>query len=230
MTEFWWRDDDAGTYHPALEQLLELGARNSIPIALAVVPHWLVPETVKVISGSKASIVLQHGWSHADHAYPGQKKIELGGSATPDASCPLLELGWNKLERAFGEKFVSILVPPWNRIDRAHDKLANDLGYLAVSTFCSDSTYRREPITQRIDAHIDAIDWANDRRPKPLEDLLATADELIVSKASNVGFLTHHKDHVASDFAVLEQFAEYIAGHSRAKWSSVREFLQRPTR
>ena len=35
---FWWRDDDAETPSPALDQLLALRASRGLPLALAVIP------------------------------------------------------------------------------------------------------------------------------------------------------------------------------------------------
>ena len=116
---FWWRDDDAGRLEPTLDPLLELAARHSAPLALAVVPAWLDAATIGAIAGSALVDVLQHGWAHENHARPGQRKIELGGAEDTDRLLRHLAAGRDRLAVAFGARFLPVMVPPWNRIERA---------------------------------------------------------------------------------------------------------------
>ncbi|MEO1019507.1 MAG: hypothetical protein AAFY56_17715 [Pseudomonadota bacterium] len=172
-------------------------------------------------------MVLQHGWAHRSHAFPGQKKIELGGSATPDANRPLLAIGSQLLKDAFGVQYLSVLVPPWNRIDAHHRELIKCQGYAALSTFASSAKHSNMYPIPTIDTHIDAIDWRHGARFKSFFELQSAADHHIASGAPTVGLLTHHLEHDEVAFGVLERFATYVARHSRARWVGIDDLLER---
>ncbi len=100
--ELWWRDDDATDTGAALDRLLALAARDRGAAGTRRrarrVPrrHWP--------SGwppSPAIDVLQHGYAHANHALPPDKKSELGPHRP--AMLVLGELGTGRmaLERLF---------------------------------------------------------------------------------------------------------------------------------
>ena len=128
----WWRDDDAGRDHPALERLLELAERRDLPLALAVVPLWLEAPVQALIAASAQATVLQHGYAHANHAPPGARSIELGGRE-PATIVAELSQGQAALLDAFGATFLAVLVPPWNRLDPAADRAARRLRLLRAS-------------------------------------------------------------------------------------------------
>src|SRR5262249_44907437 len=76
--ELWWRDDDAGHTRAALGRLRELQRAPGGPLALAVVPAHATEALAKRLAAVLAIDVLQHGYAHANHALPPDKKCELG--------------------------------------------------------------------------------------------------------------------------------------------------------
>ena len=100
----------------ALHRLLELAGRHGAPLALAVVPDWLEPEVAAAIGSSPLVTVLQHGVAHRDHAAPGERRIELGGTAEAEALAAAAQAGRHFLREAFQARFRDVMVPPWNRI------------------------------------------------------------------------------------------------------------------
>ena len=112
--ELWWRDDDAADATPALERLLALKVETAVPLALAVVPALATPDLAARLDGLSAVDVMQHGYSHTNHAPPTDKKCELGPHRP--AMLVLGELGTGRmaLERLFGARPLPVLVPPWN--------------------------------------------------------------------------------------------------------------------
>ena len=71
----WLRDDDAVAPSAALDRLLGLG----LPVALAVIPANATVALAARLAGEPQAWILQHGWSHTNHAPVGQKKKRAGG-------------------------------------------------------------------------------------------------------------------------------------------------------
>ena len=67
----WWRDDDAVTQTPKLDDLLRLA--GEVPIAMAVIPALARPELAAALHGRPLVAVVQHGWRHANRAPHGKK-------------------------------------------------------------------------------------------------------------------------------------------------------------
>ena len=114
---FWLRDDDAVDPTGALEQLLELGKQHAIPMTLAVIPARTGAALAERLQGEEGIIVAVHGWSHENHAPANEKKQELGPHRPLGAVTLELQQGFAFLRSRFPQRFVPVLVPPWNRLD-----------------------------------------------------------------------------------------------------------------
>jgi len=217
--DIWWRDDDAGRDCARLDALLALAGQSRRPLSLAVVPAWLEPEVVAKIRASDVC-VLQHGWAHADHAADGSRQIELGGTLTAAACRDQLARGKAILEQAFGDRFLPVLVPPWNRIDGNCLEIAAELGYTAVSTFADDARALDHGLAE-VNTHVDLIDWQHGRRMKPLAELRAAIDRLVGDPAlGTLGVMSHHLDMTPADLNALEQLFGYVDTIARCRWAS----------
>lgn len=217
---FWWRDDDAGKYSKQLERILELAASTRVPLGLAVVPALLDAATVSRVLAAPEVFVLQHGWAHANHAMVGEKSIELGGSLDWQSGRVELENGRLALEAAFGERFLSVMVPPWNRIDDQFMRNLSAVGYSGVSTFAGDRRGADHHLIH-VNSHIDVIDWRRGRKMKSLD----TIDEEIATLRKRhdtnlVGILTHHLEMTADDMIQLARLFEHMDGLSDCRWAS----------
>ena len=156
--ELWWRDDDAADTGAALDRLLELQRQTAVPLALAVVPARATQALAERLAGVPAIDVLQHGYGHANHALPPDKKSELGPHRP--AMLVLGELGTGRmaLERLFASRALPVLVPPWNRIAPALVPALPEIGFSGLSTFAARR--RAEPVRglRQINTHVDLID------------------------------------------------------------------------
>jgi hypothetical protein len=221
----WWRDDDAGRDSEKLTCLLDLATRARRPLGLAVVPAWLEPEVTSKVLAADGVDVLQHGWNHADHASAGSKKIELGGGLRADGCSLRLRDGKAVLARAFGDRFLSVLVPPWNRIDGHCLATLQGIGFAGLSTFADDARGAAHGLRQ-VNTHVDVIDWHGSRRMKPLAEL---RDELVRQLAKpalgTIGLLSHHLDMTLEEMAALEQFFRYVDSIDRCRWASPRRLF-----
>ena len=109
VATLWWRDDDAVTATPQLDNLLRLA--GEVPVALAVIPALARPELAIAAHGAPAVSLLQHGWSHATGIYGKKSEYPQGGRTG--------RRGGNRrragsLKALFG-RALPVLVPPWNR-------------------------------------------------------------------------------------------------------------------
>ena len=204
--QLWWRDDDAADTGAALDRLLELQRQTAVPLALAVVPARATQALAERLASAPSIDVLQHGYAHADHALPPDKKSELGPHRP--AMLVLGELGTGRmaLERLFATRALPVLVPPWNRIAPGLVPALPEIGFTGLSTFAARR--RAEPVKglRQINTHVDLIDW-KDRHKFVGQDaaLAAMVEALRQSRAATsepVGLLSHHlaMDEGAWDF------------------------------
>jgi hypothetical protein len=211
----WWRDDDAGHDHPALERLLDLAAVHGLPLALAVVPMWLEPDAQARIAASAHATVLQHGFAHASHGLPERKSIELGERSLEIVLADL-ERGRTLLADAFGCGFLAVLVPPWNRLDDGLLGRLADCGFVGLSTFGRRPLPEAAPGLAWINTHVDPIDW---RGTRLFVGEVAALDRLIAVLDADepIGILSHHLAMDPEGWAFLDRLLRVLAGHPGAR-------------
>ncbi len=116
---FWLRDDDAVLPGAALDRLLGLTGRFDVPVALAVIPAHAGTALARRVADERLVTVVVHGWSHENHAFPREKKQELGLHRPAGTVLDELALALARTEALFPGRIAPVLVPPWNRIDPA---------------------------------------------------------------------------------------------------------------
>ncbi len=207
-TRLWLRDDDAVAVTPALERLAALCGEGGMPVLLAVIPGTAEPALGAWLRDRPTLQPCQHGWTHANHAGPGERACELGGSRGDDAVLAELAKGRVAMERLFGAAAVPVLVPPWNRIRASLLERLPDAGYRAISTFAG-AAHVLPPGLAAVDADLDIIDWKRGRRGRTTEELCARLTALAVAArrtGAPIGILTHHLAHDAAAWAFVERF------------------------
>jgi hypothetical protein len=219
----WWRDDDAGREHAALERLIELAERRDLPLALAVVPLWLEPPVQALIAASARTTVLQHGFAHANHAPAGVKAVELGGRDL-GAIVAELEEGRAALIDAFGATCLAVLVPPWNRLDPQLTQRLAACGFTGLSTFGRRTGSEAAPGVIQVNAHLDPIDWRGSRlfvgEATALERLCA-----VLGPNEPIGILSHHLAMNEAGWAFLDRLLGVLASHPAARLCAADELF-----
>ena len=225
---FWWRDDDASRCGPALDRLVALSKEVSVPVALAVIPAPLDTSLARDLSGALQVSILQHGWAHTNHNGKHQSgACELAlhrGTAAVGAE---MERGRKVLDGAFGDRFLPVMVPPWNRIAPEFLPELPHWGYAGVSTFGA----RREgvPGLSVNNCHCDPISWKQGGVFAGMARTLAQLVSHLHSRRTGAadpdeasGFLTHHlnMDEPAWNFTrrVLETLARHPAVRPMDAW------------
>ncbi len=214
---FWWRDDDAGRDDDRLIPLLRLAQRRNLPLALAVVPEWLEGACRAKDFSASTTAVLQHGIAHADHSAPPAKKIELGGEAGRDRLLSELQRGREHLLDAFGERFVTALVPPWNRIASDLVPSLPAAGFIGISTFGARPEAEAVPGLRQVNTHLDLVAWREGGRPLSLPEAVDRLAALVRRHGDEpIGILSHHKVMDAAAFSTLDHLLALVQDQPRA--------------
>lgn len=210
---FWLRDDDAEVPGAALDRLI--GLAEGLPLTLAVIPAATGAALASRLAGEAGISVAVHGWSHTNHAPPGEKSQELGAHRPPQVVLGELARGFARLSDLHGPRFVPLLVPPWNRIAPQVVEGLPALGFRALSVFGPE---RPGPLPM-VNTHVDVIDWRGTRGGRPDAELVA---EIVARMAVGpVGLLTHHRVHDAAVWSFLGRLLAVTRQHPGCRWESV---------
>ena len=230
VATFWWRDDDASQPSASLERLLRLQSRYRVPLALAVIPGRLDPLLVQGVQAEEGVCVLQHGFAHRNHAEAGEKSMELGPHRPQVQVLSELRSGFSRLAESFEERFLPVLVPPWNRIAAPLLPELPSLGLRGLSTFTPRTQRNPAPGLRQVNCHVDLIDWRGGRKGRDHGVLaLKVAGHLRARREGRAdtgeptGLLTHHLDHDESAWSFVEEFLDRVALHPGVHWPTPRE-------
>ena len=230
---FWWRDDDAQKSTPELETILALSTKYDVPVALAVIPDGSEPSLVKLVRGNPLVNVLQHGFSHSNHAPADQKKQELGNHREAEVIQQQLHEGLLLLSRQFGDQAIPVMVPPWNRISAEVTSLLAELDILGLSCYGQRQVSEVAENLWLVNSHADIINWKQNKSfigeqqaITILVDHLQSKREGRADQAEPTGLLTHHlvHDNASNDF--LEALFMALDEHPAVTWLSAERVFQ----
>jgi peptidoglycan/xylan/chitin deacetylase (PgdA/CDA1 family) len=221
--DLWWRDDDAVAPSEALRRLVALARHGDCPLALAVVPAAAEDELASLVEGAPIA-VLQHGYSHRNYAPAPAKKAELWAGRDRAVVAAELALGRQRLAALFGVRSLAVMVPPWNRYERALLPVLGGLGFIGLSAFGPRAApYAATEILQ-VNVHVDLIDWHGGRGFAGEAPVLgALVDHLRrrrlegVEGGETTGILTHHGVHDEAAWSFLARLLDHLAGHPAAR-------------
>jgi hypothetical protein len=228
--DFWWRDDDARRADPALSKLLDLAARSTTPLVLAVIPKDA--DAALLGAMDEGVTVIQHGTDHVNRGPAGGKKTEFPLLEDANALTARLAVGRRALESACGARFVPALAPPWNRL--APDRLAAvaAAGLSGISQFGARATATPAPGLRQVNTHVDIVDWKTDRRFIGEEAALVAARRhlearraCLVDADEPTGWLTHHACHDQAAWDFLERLFDTCSALPGVRWRSAQELF-----
>ena len=220
QAQFWWRDDDAGASDDRLDRLLRLAAGRRLPLALAAIPARIEDSLAEQLRDRSDISILQHGFAHRNHASPGERKLELGGTRADMDILDDLQRGFDLLQARLGTSFVPVLVPPWNRL-RA--ELIGDLpsiGFRGLSIMKARREARPAPALLQVNSHLDPINWRHDGGFVGVYTAIAILIQHLVAKRSGyrdadepTGILSHHLVQNEAVWAFLDELLQFLAAH-----------------
>lgn len=222
---FWWRDDDATEPSVALDKLAGLSDNLNIPLALAVIPSRLKPELVDFLRNRAQISILQHGYAHENHAVPGQRKLELGGTRATVKLIADLKQGYQTLEQHFAERFDPVLVPPWNRMDSKLLPCLSDIGFSGISTMKVRRNAHPAPGILQVNTHLDPVNWRHTGGFIGVYPAIAILIQHLIAKRTGyrdrdepTGILTHHLVQNDAVWRFLEDLLKFLSNHSAVSW------------
>jgi hypothetical protein len=229
----WWRDDDATDSTPASDRLLRLADAAGVPLHMAVIPALQSESLVATLRATAAeSWVLQHGYAHINHAPLGERACEVGIHRPSAAVLQELSQGFEILRERHGERFLPVLVPPWNRVAPRILPGLPELGLRGVSCFSPRSESNPAPGLLAVNTHCDPIKWKEGRGFAGTEAALREVTEHLSARrlgkadaAEPTGLLTHHLDMDEATWAFVEQLIDHSTAQLGAKWIAIGDLL-----
>jgi hypothetical protein len=223
----WWRDDDATTPTPALERLLALAKQFNAPLHLAVIPQPATIELAERLRTVPVAFALTHGWRHANHAQPDQKKAEFGAHRPVPVMLHEIAAGRRRLDELFGDRALPVFTPPWNRISPEVVEALSAIGFAAVSTFMPRRTKFAAGELLQVNTHLDPVAWkvgGGLLDPSLLDAQLARELEgRRLGNADNAepyGLLTHHLVQDDATWAFTTIILEMLLDSGVTRWAS----------
>ena len=224
VAEFWWRDDDAVSPSAELERLLELSARLELPLALAVIPAALKPGLAPRLRDESRVSVLQHGYAHRNNAAAGELKLEIGGERPPARLLQDLRRGRAILDDGFGETFIPVLVPPWNRVDAGLFESLPPIGIRGISTTKARPQEFAAPGLRQANTHLDPIGWRHGGGFLGHYPAVAVLIQHLLARrlgyrdrGEPTGILTHHLVQNPATWSFVEDLLARIKRHDAAR-------------
>jgi len=226
----WWRDDDAVEETPQLQELDVLSREMKIPVAIAVIPARLRNSLPLFLHARDNFIVMQHGYSHSSYAAKGAKKIELGGERSTDEIETELSSGRQQLGAAFGEQFIPVLVPPWNRIEPRIYAALVSAGFSGVSTMWARHCAHPVKGLLQVNTHLDPINWRQGRgfvgETIAVEQIYRHLSLRRLQGGDIMepgGILTHHLSQNEQVWSFCRKLFEMLNRHPAVQWLNARE-------
>ena len=223
VADFWWRDDDATSPNAALTRLTSLAVQARVPLGLAVIPDGA---EAALFEGMGAGIeVLQHGGDHRNRAAEGEKAAEYPAAERRASALQRLATGRARLQALAGERFLPVLVPPWNRFPATLVGDLAGLGFRGYSTFAPRESATPAAGLRQVNTHVDLIAWRRGRGFVGEERALAEAVEHLAARrmgtvdaAEPTGWLTHHAVHDEALWSFLAQLFETTRDRPDVRW------------
>lgn len=224
----WWRDDDAALPCAELDRLIQLSNRHDIPCGLATIPTRSGEPLRQSITDANHLWILQHGYAHINHAPSGSGAWELGLHRPKSVVLEDLRNGMLKLTQLFKNRFVPVIVPPWNKIDSELFPYLPVMGFRGVS-----ASYKKQrpipPGDLRIaDAHCDVLTWKKkEARFSGTEQCVADIVGHLQDKRTGIidaneptCILTHHLEMDEDAWDFMDTLFSLTATHQSLLWMS----------
>jgi hypothetical protein len=224
---FWWRDDDAVRVTPALEKLLAISCENETPVALAVIPRDAEDALRDELARQPRATVLQHGWSHENHAPEGRQE-EFGTHRPLPTMLDELARGRHRIFDF--DRALPVFVPPWNRIDPHLLPHLPGVGLTAISSLGPRGAAEPYAGVRQTNVHVDIVDWPATRgfvgEERALDQVvthLRQRREGTVDRNEPTGLMTHHAFHDDDCWRFVEQLVRRTRSHPSVRWVDARE-------
>jgi hypothetical protein len=152
--------------------------------------------------------------------------MELGDHRPLDAVLGDLNQGFARLTVLMPEKFLPVLVPPWNRMSDSVRDARQQTGLFGLSMF--GPTPGND--LHWVNTHLDIFEWKPVRRPiERAEAYACLSSELerrLAEDPEPLGILTHHLVHEEASWDFLDELFGLTAKHPAVAWPAAGELFR----
>lgn len=218
--KLWFRDDDICTDSPNFRLLMQ-SAKHGFPMLFGAVPYRLKfsDAELKYINALPENVFFcVHGFNHINRAeqaplseFPAELNAEQGHRE--------ISYGVEKVSSTFGNKYLSIFIPPWNYIAPNHISSLQQSGIKCVSGSTDLQLDFGESNLKSLPINLDILNYGEDIwfNLKSNEELDALLYGLLTQWHANenfeqpIGLLSHHTSMLSKDIARLNNIIKTIA-------------------
>ena len=225
--EIFFRDDDVDEDEESLRRLLDIFVRRNVALNLAVIPGCLTDSAIRYLGGHRDTYpdlieLNQHGWRHVNHEREG-RKCEFGISRTFSEQLSDIALGMAKMTSAFGDSWVPVFVPPWNRCTEHTCRALDQSGFLVLSRDEDGA-----PVSgygfREISISLDLYKWRGGAAMRPVVEIL---QDLILQMAQPkwTGVMLHHKVMSDEAFSFVDLLLETLNQYRNIRYHTFQGLL-----
>ncbi len=224
-----FRADDIGAGGRAFNALCEIFRAHQIPLGMAVVPAWLSDVRAKqLFSAAPREESLwawhQHGWRHVNWERAG-KKSEFGEQRPIEKQWRDIQQGKQKMLDIFGNQFVNVFTPPWNRLSGSTLRILQELGFEGVSMGKYFPRGLRPPLTMKnLRVNLDLHTRKEKDSQKDYRDMLEELAALL-GRREPVGIMIHHQKMTYFAFEFLDELLVLLKSLPGIQFVSFQEIL-----
>lgn len=224
-----FRADDIGAGGQAFETLCRLFRHHQVPLGMAVVPAWLSDTRIdQLFRIAPLEEPLwgwhQHGWRHVNWQRAG-KKSEFGKQRPFEKQWRDLWQGRQKMVEIFGDYFVPVFTPPWNRLSLSTIKILQELDFRGVSLTDPLPRGSKTPV-ELINLRIQ-LDLHTRKARDGVSDYRVLLEELtsLLEKKEPSGIMIHHQRMTLFAFEFLNELLRLLK-QTEARFLSFEELLE----
>lgn len=229
---FWWRDDDLVCASPELNKMALVAAEARVPVLAAVIPARTDDCLGEDTRGMTGLSFCQHGYAHKSHAAAGSLSNEFGCGRPPGEVVREIAEGRQRLQGLFGERFIPVFVPPWNRIAAEFVPLLEEYRFLGLSQYKDEPSHPDSKLII-VNSHIEILRWpaASKATCKPTSTLILELVKLLAERRVSapapepLGVLTHHLAMRDDAWSFMRRLFAVTAEYSVVKWLSGAEIF-----
>lgn len=225
-----FRADDIGAGGKAFEVLCQIFRNHQVPLAMAVVPAWLSAARREQLF--RAAPVEepywgwhQHGWRHVNWQRTG-KKSEFGEERPFEKQWRDIMQGRQKMQYIFGDHFIQVFTPPWNRLSNATIRILQQLDFKGVSLAGPFPRGTKLPIAlANLRVQMDLHTRKARNGPEDFQHLLVEL-ETLVGRKEPFGIMIHHHRMTPFAFEFLDHLLYLLKTEARSRFLSFTEILE----
>ncbi|MET0384283.1 MAG: polysaccharide deacetylase family protein [Burkholderiaceae bacterium] len=228
----WWRDDDLIADSPALRTMADMAERNGVPVLVAVIPAQATATLAQETAAMALLSFCQHGYDHRNHEPAGAPPSEFGAARPLDALTADLQAGRDGMAALFGDRFMPVFVPPWNRLRLDAMPVLKGLGLRGVSQYPGEAA-AAPAVLPVVNAHVDILQWSP-RPPIACHPTAVLVQRLVAhlrdsraqaEPAAPVGVLTHHRPMLDDAWTFMQRLIDVSRSYNCVRWMSPAELF-----